>query len=115
MVVFIYVCIHLSTDHFFRVYFSFLPSVVDCGFLADPNNGEVHFTTTTFGSVAEYTCTGDCEPVGDYTRMCTAEGLWSGIAPQCPGTNILQAYSMCVCFYSLYTLSIMHYTCDYMY
>ena len=60
-------------------------SVEDCGPLADPGNGEVDFPATTYGSVAQYTCSGGCVPVGDTTRTCTADGTWSGSTPQCPG------------------------------
>ena len=61
---------------------------MDCGALGDPANGQVEYTATTFGSVAEYTCDSGCDPVGDSTRICTDEGTWSGSTPQCPGNQI---------------------------
>lgn len=60
---------------------------MDCGALDDPTNGQVEYSATTFGSVAEYTCSSGCDPVGDSTRTCTAEGTWSGSTPQCPGNQ----------------------------
>ena len=67
---------------------TFITAVVDCGALGDPANGQVEYTATTFGSVAEYTCGSGCDPVGDSTRTCTVEGTWSGSTPQCPGNEI---------------------------
>ena len=59
---------------------------MDCGVLVDPSNGQVDFPATTYGSVAQYTCTAGCVPVGNTSRTCTADGTWSGSIPQCPGT-----------------------------
>ena len=59
-------------------------TVVDCGSLASPANGQVSLTTTTFGSTATYEC--DAEYVlvgGEDTRTCQENGQWSGTAPSC--------------------------------
>ena len=79
---------HSSLQSILHVATVFILTVVNCGFLANPDNGEVQLDLTTFGSVASYTCTGGCEPVGDNTRTCTADGTWSGSSPQCPGSYI---------------------------
>ena len=57
---------------------------VDCGSLTDPENGAVNFTTTTFNSVATYSCeTGYNLVDGDMMRTCLASGTWSGSNPSC--------------------------------
>ena len=84
------------------VFLFFFP-VVGCGPLSNPNNGQVTVTDFTFGSEAHYSCTADCQPVGDSTRVCQADGSWSGSVPQCPGAYIviIQAlYFITLCQYS---------------
>ena len=62
---------------------------MDCGNPGNPRdlNGQVNFTTTTLGSKAQYNivCSAGCDPVGNSTRTCTAEGIWSGTIPECQG------------------------------
>ncbi len=59
-------------------------TVVDCGPLSDPTNGMVDVPATTFESTANYTCTNTGYAlVGDITRTCGSDGLWSGIEPTC--------------------------------
>ena len=59
-------------------------TVVVCGTLTNPVNGQVsHTAGTTFGQTATYSC-GTCfNLVGDNTRTCQATGMWSGSAPTC--------------------------------
>ena len=61
--------------------------VVDCGPLSAPTSGTVEtMAGTTFGAIAEYGCTGTNGLVGSASRMCQADGTWSGAAPTCaPG------------------------------
>ena len=60
-----------------------LSTVVDCGALTDPANGQVsHPDGTTFGQTATYSCNTGYTLVGDSTRTCEATG-WSGDAPTC--------------------------------
>ena len=61
-------------------------TVVDCGKIGDPKNGEVTFNGTTFGSEATYECDEGFELVGEATRVCEATGEWSGEEPVCDGT-----------------------------
>ena len=61
-------------------------AVVDCGSIGDPENGEVTFSETTFGSLATYECDEGFELVGEATRTCEATGEWSGEEPVCDGT-----------------------------
>ena len=104
-------CVHVLELSVLVIYFTYelspkLHPVVDCGNLVNPSNGQVQFPQTTFGSVAEYTCSAGCEPVGDATRTCTALGVWSGSRPQCPGmcTLYIILYSMCTLYIILYII-----------
>ena len=58
-------------------------TVIDCGGLSSPTNGEVTVSTTTFGSTANYTCDTGNDLVGDTTRTCQADGQWSRSEPTC--------------------------------
>ncbi len=65
---------------------SFLSSVIDCLALPDPANGSVDYDSTTFGSVATYSCSSGYEPEGGNTeRTCLSSGQWSGEEAQCGG------------------------------
>ena len=57
--------------------------VVDCGVLDSPENGLISFTSTTFASVATYTCFEDFELIGVTQRVCQLDGSWSGQEPIC--------------------------------
>ena len=57
---------------------------MDCGTLTDPANGQVNHTAgTTFGQTATYSCDTGYTLVGDSTRTCQADGMWSGNEPTC--------------------------------
>ena len=73
----------------------FLPlTVVDCGNLTHPANGQVtHSMGTTFGQTATYSCNTGYSLVGDKTHTCQAEGNWSGSAPTCEGI-----YAITLCY-----------------
>ena len=58
-------------------------SVVDCGSLTDPVNGQVNTNGTTFGETAIYSCDTGYNLVGNNTRTCQATGQWSGNEPTC--------------------------------
>jgi len=57
--------------------------VVDCGSLQDPQDGQVVLSGTIFGSTATYTCNTGFVLLGDETRICQANGEWSGLIPLC--------------------------------
>ena len=59
--------------------------VIDCGPLGDPANGEVSVSSTTFSSVATYSCNTGYTLTGDDMRMCLGTGLWSDSEPTCGG------------------------------
>ena len=72
----------------------FLLTVVDCGSLTDPDNGQVTLTAgTTLGQTATYSCNTGYNLVGDSTRTCQATGIWSGSAPTCQGVYVINLAS----------------------
>ena len=61
-------------------------TVVNCGALTNPANGQVtHTGGTTLGQTATYRCNTGYNLVGGSTRTCQATGGWSGSAPICQG------------------------------
>ena len=65
-------------------------TVVDCGNLTDPGNGQVdHTAGTTFRQTATYSCNTGYNLVGDSTHTCQATGNWSGSEPTCQGMLLL--------------------------
>ena len=70
-----------------------LLTVVNCGILANPANGQVtHTGGTTFGQTATYSCNTGYNLVGDNTRTCQATGVWSGNTPTCQGVLLSYMY-----------------------
>ncbi len=61
--------------------FSF--TAVDCGVLSNPANGMVDVSTTTFGSIANYTCNPGYVITGVNNRSCGSDKEWSDIPPNC--------------------------------
>ena len=51
--------------------------VVSCGPLTDPVNGAVTVTGTMSGSTATYSCDPGYMIVGDSTRTCGTDGMWT--------------------------------------
>ena len=59
-------------------------TVVDCGVLTNPANGQVsHPTETAFRQTATYSCNTGYNLVGDSARTCQPTGKWSGSEPTC--------------------------------
>ena len=75
----------LSTLHIIQMLHSFQLhyTVVDCGSLTDPDNGQVSTTATTYTSNADYTCDTGYSLVGVNQRNCTAAGTWTDGEPTC--------------------------------
>ena len=67
----------------FSILLYLLFTVVDCGQLPSPANGQVSLSGTLFGSTASYSCGVGFNLVGNTIRTCLADGQWSGIAPTC--------------------------------
>ena len=59
--------------------------IVNCGPLPDPENGAVSHPTTVEGSVATYSCDAGFALVGEETRVCQGDRIWSGMEPTCEG------------------------------
>ena len=64
-------------------------TVVQCGGLVDPPNGEVSLDGMVFGSQATYNCSAGYNLFGDAARSCEADGRWSGSQPACEGDQHL--------------------------
>ena len=60
-------------------------AVVDCGTLDDPANGIVSHNTTTYNSVAMYSCNIGHNLTGNDMRTCLETGSWSGSVATCIG------------------------------
>ena len=82
---------------------SLLFTVVDCGILINPTNGQVsHTAGTTYRQKATYSCDAGFNLVGDNIRMCQVAGVWSGNAPTCQGELLISHNTRCVCVYKYY-------------
>ena len=57
--------------------------MVDCGDAPGISNGEVTFSSTSFGSTATYSCDAGYELVGEATTTCESSGQWIGTVPVC--------------------------------
>ena len=69
------------------ILFPFIIALVDCGPLPPPLNGQIFIGNTTTGNVATYLCDSGFFVVdGDDSRVCGADGFWSGDQPICEGT-----------------------------
>ena len=65
-------------------YMYLLFTVVNCGILSNPANGQVNHTAgTTLGQTATYSCNTGYNLVGSSTHTCQSTGLWSGSVPAC--------------------------------
>ena len=70
---------------------SFFLTDMNCSTLTDPANGQVsHTAGTTFRQTATYSCDTGYNLVGDSTRTCQADGIWSGSAPICERMLLLE-------------------------
>ena len=58
-------------------------TLVDCGSLENPTNGQVDFTETFGGSIADYTCDQGYLLCGAESRICQSNGSWSESPPDC--------------------------------
>ena len=73
-------------------------TVMDCGTLSNPENGQVsHTGRTTFKQTATYCCNTGYNLVGNSIRTCLAIGVWSGCAPTCQRMLLLTCMCVCVC------------------
>ena len=66
--------------------------MANCGLLPSLSNGEVSFSTTTFNSVASYTCDLGYILIGATSCTCQLDEQWSGDAPTCDGEISLYSF-----------------------
>ena len=55
-----------------------ITTVVNCGGLCEPKNGNVLISGSTLGCMARYTCDPGYDVVGDVRRVCLENSTWSG-------------------------------------
>ena len=67
-------------------------TVIDCGPLPPPLDGQIVLGNTTAGNVAVYLCDSEFVIHGDESRVCGADGFWSGGEPTCEGMIIILLY-----------------------
>lgn len=79
MSIFYYTLIVLDCNIFFVI------SVISCGDLGTPPNGNKIGTLTVYGATAIFSCNTGYTLVGSRVRECMSNGLWSGTQVQCLG------------------------------
>ena len=70
-----------------------------CPALTDPSNGHVNYTSTTFTSLAYYTCNDRYQINGATVVKCIRGGLWNSTPPTCQG---IQLHSTCMGFHIMH-------------
>ena len=71
-------CFHKKTPVFYPII------VITCDFsLTTPSNGSINIPCNTVGCMATYSCNNLSVLVGNSTRVCQPNGLWSGNSPVC--------------------------------
>ena len=58
-------------------------TVVQCGSLSNPTNGQVEYSTTSYRSISNYYCNYGYVLVGVNSRQCLSNGTWSMEPPIC--------------------------------
>ena len=89
-------------------------SVIDCGPLDHPANGEVSVPSTAFSFNATYSCNTGYTLTGDDMRMCMESGLWSGSEPICVGKiycELLAVFSS-ICMHTFMLYLMYHILCQ---
>ena len=67
-------------------------AAIDCGTLEDPENGNIAISTTTYNSVANYSCNTGYTLRGDMSQTCLDTGIWSGSEPNCTGMLVIKLH-----------------------
>ena len=82
--------------------FPYINSVIGCGDLGDPINGQVFLTGTAPGALATYICDNGFRLDGSRNRVCQVNGGWSAEEPTCTRklsqvNFLMRAVRLCVC------------------
>uniref|UniRef100_A0A8C8AQF1 Sushi, von Willebrand factor type A, EGF and pentraxin domain-containing protein 1 n=1 Tax=Otus sunia TaxID=257818 RepID=A0A8C8AQF1_9STRI len=56
---------------------------IECTLLSPPENGFLHFSENTLGSIVQYSCKPGFILIGSDTRLCLPSRQWSNTAPYC--------------------------------
>ena len=56
-----------------------------CSPLMTPLNGHINYNSTTFSSLAYYSCNIGYKIIGTNVLQCVEEGLWNNTPPTCQG------------------------------
>ena len=94
-------CANLSSIHFINTFVI----VVDCGDPGLPLNAARVLTGTTFSSRVTYTCSVNFMLSGEETRVCQADGTWSGALPTCERMFVC-VFVMCLCLHPCLLLAV---------
>ena len=70
--------------------------MVSCGSPLTPMNGLVHYISTTYQSIADYTCNAGYQLSGAATVTCEANAQWSSPPPLCDSELSILVY-VCHC------------------
>ena len=85
-----HVYVRVEERGFQHLLFAFLLYIaVPCGNLSSPVNGLVTVNGSTFGSQANYNCSEGYVLNGNSSRLCQADGQWSGSEPTCEGVPLI--------------------------
>ena len=77
-------CRH-TLRYLFTIIISLNFTAILCANLSSPVNGTVSVDANTVGSQANYSCNEGYVPNDTTTRVCQADGQWSGSEPTCEG------------------------------
>ena len=68
-------------------------TVVDCGPLTNPLNGQVNTSSgTTYNEVAAYSCDPGYYIIGSSSRTCQVNGAWNSTVPSCEREFLPELY-----------------------
>lgn len=70
---------------FWGLFLFLFPASVSCSDPGTPHNGRRRLTSFAVGSRVSYSCLSAYSLRGNISRICQANGLWSGDLPSCEG------------------------------
>ncbi|XP_051818518.1 sushi, von Willebrand factor type A, EGF and pentraxin domain-containing protein 1 [Antechinus flavipes] len=88
---------------------------IECDLPSQPENGFLHFTENTMGSVVHYSCNQGHVLVGSSKRLCLSNRQWSDTAPHCEVISCnkpKQLMNGSIRGGNYTYLSVLHYSCN---